>query len=509
MKTSRVKKVHSRKKKKIGSEIRRLRAVERRFLEMVNHFPGGGFGIMNLDLSLAFVAGQELNRMELGPDFFLGKKPADYLGQEVFDSVKHHYEAALKGESTTYELPFQGSSFLTRLSPVRGKDGSIEQVLAFILNIDQVKEAQKRSFENERLYQKLAENFPKGLVVVYDRSLRVTFIAGEELRIRGAVSKNFVGCHASEIASAESYRIVGPHLEAALKGKSGTYQVAFEDQFYLSHTVPLWDEKGEVEQVLLTSLNITQIKTAERELQKAFEREKELHELKSRFITIVSHEFRTPLTTILSSAELIALLGDNLTQEKRLEYLDRIKRGVGRMTALLNNILFLEKTQGKKLPFRPTPSQLKPVLENLVNETNGNHDHSHRITLQSRGLECDIGVDLHLVEPIVANLLSNAVKYSKPGSAVLLDVEYRGDDLVIRVEDEGIGIPSPEQLQLFHSFFRASNVGGIHGIGLGLSIVKECAEAHGGTIEVESEEHRGTRFRVLLPTRISELDRLD
>ncbi|MBL8991805.1 MAG: PAS domain-containing protein [Spirochaetia bacterium] len=504
-----MKKARSPRRKKIGAEIRRLRAVEKRFLEMVNHFPGGGFGIMNLDLSLSFVAGQELNRMELGPDYFLGKKPADYLGAEAYESVRHHYEAAQNGQSATYELSFQGSTFLTHLSPIRDKDGNMEQILALILNIDQVKEAQKRSLENERLYQKLAENFPNGLVVVYNRDLLVTFIAGEELRSRGADAKMFIGRHARDIGSEESYQVVGPHLEAALLGKSGTYQVAFEDQFYLSHTAPLWNDKGEVEQILLSSLNITQIKAAERELQKALAREKELHELKSRFITIVSHEFRTPLTTILSSAELIALLGDNLTQEKRIEYLDRIKRGVGRMTALLNNILFLEKTQGKKLPFRPSASRLKPVLENLVNETNGNHDHSHRISLQCRGLDGDIGIDLHLVEPIVANLLSNAVKYSKPGSAVLLDVEYRGEDLVIRVEDEGIGIPSPEQIQLFNSFFRASNVGGIHGIGLGLSIVKQCAEAHGGTVELDSQENRGSRFRVLLPAALSDIEQID
>lgn len=509
MKTSRAKATLSPKRKKIGAEIRRLRSVERRFLELMNYFPGAGFGIMNLDLSLAFVAGQELNRMELGPDFFLGKKPAEYLGQEVFDSVRHHYEAAVNGESTTYELPFQGSSFLTRLSPIRDKNGKIEQILAFILNIDQVKEAQKKSIENERLYQKLAENFPNGLVIVYDRNLRVNYIAGEELRIRKASAEAFLGLHASALAHPEAYRVIEPHLLAALEGKQGTYEVAQEDQFYVSHSAPLWNDKGVVEQILLTTLNITGVKAAERELQKALAHEKELHELKSRFITIVSHEFRTPLTTILSSAELIALLGDNLTPEKRGEYLDRIKRGVSRMTGLLNNILFLEKTQGKKLPFRPTPSLLRPVLENLVNETNGNHDHSHSIVLQCRGLDGEIGIDLHLVEPIVANLLSNAVKYSKPGSAVLLDVEYRGDDLVIRVEDEGIGIPSGEKIQLFNSFFRASNVGAIHGIGLGLSIVKQCAEAHGGTVELESEENCGSRFRVLIPAALTDLDRID
>ncbi len=496
--------------KDLQLELERLRRVEKQFKEITENFPSGGIVILDRDLNVTFVSGRDMKTLGHSREMFLGKKPAAILDPETVSLAMPRYEAAQRGEAQAFEMPFRGEYYMVHLTPILDQSGLVDHIVNISFNISDMKKAELQNQKNEQLYRKLAESFPNGMVIVFDLDLRVKYFAGQELIKRGVQGDQYLGKSVREISSPEDFTRIEPHLLKALQGEAVTYEVVSTvGDIYLSRVAPLLDEQGRVEKILLTSLNITEIRAVEKELQAALHKEKELHELKSRFITIVSHEFRTPLTSILSSSELIALLGDNLTPEKRGEYLDRIKRSVLRMNELLNNVLFLEKTQGKKLPFQPASTALLPLFEQIVKEIAVVHDHSHDIHLTHSALEGEIKVDVHLIEPIVINLLSNAIKYSAAGSRVHFDAAFRGEDLVLKIEDRGIGIPHSEQKNLFESFFRASNVGTIHGIGLGLSIVKECCEAHGGTIEVESEENRGTSFRVVIPVEMPVKHRLD
>lgn len=263
---------------------------------------------------------------------------------------------------------------------------------------------------------------------------------------------------------------------------------------------------------------MVQRKQAEGEVRKALSREKELTELKSRFISMTSHEFRTPLTTILSSAELLEHYTNQWTQEKKLTHLHRIQTAVKHMTKLLNDVLIIGKADAGKLEFNPAPLELENFCRNLVEELQLNDTNQHAITFTcSQGNEnfhvgevsANLGsnaspphpsLDEKLLRQILENLLSNAIKYSPPGSTVEFTLSRFPNQAVFQVQDRGMGIPSEDQKLLFETFHRASNVGTISGTGLGLAIVKRCVDIHQGQIAMESEVGAGTTFTVTLPT---------
>lgn len=235
------------------------------------------------------------------------------------------------------------------------------------------------------------------------------------------------------------------------------------------------------------------------EIRQALEKEKELSSLKSRFVTMASHEFRTPLTTILSSAELLEKYANKLVQEKKLQHLHRIQASVKHMTELLNNVLLIGKAEAGKLQFTPVPLDLAQFCRDLVEELQLGTGSNHTIAFASLG-ECSTAcMDEKLLRHILSNLLSNAIKYSPAGGTVNFELICNQGEAIFLVQDQGIGIPAADQAQLFNSFHRASNVGTISGTGLGLAIVKKSVDSHGGKITVKSEIGVGTTFTVTLP----------
>lgn len=234
------------------------------------------------------------------------------------------------------------------------------------------------------------------------------------------------------------------------------------------------------------------------EMQIALDKEKELSELKSRFVSMASHEFRTPLATILSSAELIEHYSHKWSEEKKLTHLERIQTAVKHMTQLLNDVLLIGKAEAGKLEFKPTAIALTQFCNNLVEEIQLTAS-NHTIAFCSQGEYTDTYMDEKLLRHILSNLLSNAIKYSPKASTVHFDLVCEQEKAVFCIQDQGIGIPVADQAQLFKSFHRASNVGTISGTGLGLAIVKKSVDLHGGNITVDSKVGVGTTFSVMLP----------
>jgi PAS domain S-box-containing protein len=252
--------------------------------------------------------------------------------------------------------------------------------------------------------------------------------------------------------------------------------------------------------VIWTFLDITDRKRSEAEIQEALEQQKALNELRSRFVAMTSHEFRTPLAAILSAGELLRDYGDRLPPSERAEILDSISAGVQRMSRMLDRVLLLGQADAKMLDFQPQTVDLPDLCRTLVNEAKAQHPGSRCEVVTGWGPGVGPGVyDEKLLRHIFGNLLSNAIKYSPGGGVVRFDVTREADDTVFEVADAGIGIPADEIPHLFGSFHRASNVGSIQGTGLGLAIVKNAVDMHGGRIEVTSRVGEGTRFTVRLP----------
>jgi PAS domain S-box-containing protein len=266
--------------------------------------------------------------------------------------------------------------------------------------------------------------------------------------------------------------------------------------------IPLHDAAGHVMGVLVTIEDITDRRRSEEEIHKTLEKEKELSDLKSRFITTTSHEFRTPLSIISSSAGLLEDYAHRLDEAKKLKHLQRIQAAVTYMTELLEDVLLINRVEAGKLGFNPIPLDWVEFCCELVEELQLGIHTNHTIALQidpAAALNPKAETDEKLLRQILSNLLSNAVKYSPTGSTVHFHLAYQDGAAIFQIKDAGIGIPLEDQVHLFESFHRAQNVGNISGTGLGLAIVKKCVEVHGGKIAVTSESGVGTTFTVQLP----------
>lgn len=238
---------------------------------------------------------------------------------------------------------------------------------------------------------------------------------------------------------------------------------------------------------------------AEAAIRVALEKEKELGEFKSRFWSMVAHEFRGPITSILSAAQLLEHHNHELPEDRRREYLFLIQESVRFMDQLLSDVLSLGRAQGGSLEFRPEPLSIAHFCRNLVEEIQFSSGSNHEIIFTYEG-DCSSEqlLDKRLLWHILSNLLSNAIKYSPEGGNVYLDLMCAEGELTFRVRDQGIGIPPEDQHHLFEPFHRANNVGSVPGTGLGLTMVKKCLELHGGQITVDSEVDAGTTFIVTL-----------
>lgn len=243
----------------------------------------------------------------------------------------------------------------------------------------------------------------------------------------------------------------------------------------------------------------TELEAARAELHQALNAERELGEMKSRFVGMVSHEFRTPLGVTMSAVEVIRHYDEKLTAEKRRELCDDIYSSTRNMASLMEHILLLGRVEAGKVGFKPVSLDLMGLFQKIVNEQDSASERRCRICIESEvGMEGAEG-DEALLRHIFGNLISNAVKYSPAGEQVDVKVGRRDGEVVCVIADRGIGIPEQDQERLFESFNRASNVGDIPGTGLGLVIVKRCVEFHGGSISLDSAPGRGTTFTVVLP----------
>lgn len=240
---------------------------------------------------------------------------------------------------------------------------------------------------------------------------------------------------------------------------------------------------------------IKQVKSAE-ELQKKAE---EISELRARYMSIASHEFRTPLTGIIMSVGLLERYSEKWSEEKKKQHLQRIENAAKNMNVLLEDVLTLGRTESGKLSFQPERINLVNFCNLLLEELQLGELTQQRIVFTNSGEFKDGYMDRKLLRHILTNLLSNAIKYSPQGSLVDFNLNFEENWAVFQIRDRGIGIPPTDLQKLFESFHRAANVGEIPGTGLGLSIVKNCVDLHQGQIYAESEVGQGTIFTVKLP----------
>jgi PAS domain S-box-containing protein len=395
-----------------------------------------------------------------------------------------------------------------RALPMHSPSGQLLRVIHLATNITWQLDTTKqlnveigRRTDSEAKYRAVVENVSEGILVT--AAGRILYANPKALELTAldeetAKSRPFI----EFIHPDDREKVLNNHMKR-LRGEAVENHYQFRVQH--SQSITRWLEisavmfEWEGTRATLNFLtDVTKKRQAEEDMRKALAHERELSELKSRFVAVASHEFRTPLAAILSSVELLDTYGASFPADERRELLGQIKTAVARMNGMVEQVLLTSRLELGKFKFEAKPLEVPDWLVQMMAELERGNPQASRISLTCDALDAPRTADPQLLRHIVVNLLGNALKYSDPDTPVQLAVRGVGDQLHLRITDQGIGIPEADLPRLFGSFHRGTNVGSISGTGIGLHIVKECVDLHRGQIEVNSRPGQGTTFTVRL-----------
>lgn len=448
----------------------------------------------------------------------LGFEPGELIGRQtrpLFPSEADYqrfgdeaYSALSRGETYETEVEFRrkdGSSFWCYLTGRAIKPGDLSAGTIWV---------QMDVTERHTLQEYLRATVVEREAVLQSSVVGIAFVRDRHfVWTNKAFEQDMLGFDPGELAgkssiltypSPELFEELGPRINQILMDR-GMFQI--EERVRRKDGNLIWclvsgrmvDRTDLSKGSIWTIVDISKRKAAEAELLESLAREKEASELKSRFVSMTSHEFRTPLAAIMSSTELLADYGDRLPATEKTELIEVIKSSVRRMTQMLEDILVIGKADAGRLDYKPGPVSIDALLERIVQEVRRTTQTTHELRIDNRLPRRTLWLDQRLFTHVLQNLLINAIKYSPKGDPVSVQLEPDGNGVRITVVDQGIGIPEADRAALFTSFHRGGNVGNISGTGLGLAIVKKAVDLHRGHIEVQSVLGKGSRFTVTLP----------
>ncbi len=390
------------------------------------------------------------------------------------------------------------------VTDVTEKQKAEEQLLRLNQTLEEkVLERTSELHQSEQLYKSIARNFPSGVISIFDNHLNYLFAEGQGLYELGIETEDLIGLNYLERIAPEAKEKVQAELKKVFSGQTRNFEVNVNQGTYLINATPLVDTNGHIDRILVVEKNITEQKEIEERLEDNLKTEKALNEMKSRFVSMASHEFRTPLTTINSSASLISKYHEKQRYENTDKHVKRIKGAVSNLTNILNDFLSIEKLESGRVDKKYSCVAIKELLHEVADEMGGLIKNGQTIEVKATEF-CKICTDKSVLKNILLNLVSNALKYSPENSPVYLTCNKEDNGVSLSVQDFGIGIPESDKENMFGRFFRAGNVLNIEGTGLGLNIVVKYLELIDGTINFESEENKGSIFKITLPLKNEE-----
>ena len=257
-------------------------------------------------------------------------------------------------------------------------------------------------------------------------------------------------------------------------------------------------EKQVKNRTLILEEAIEELEKTKKDLNKALAKEKELNELKSRFVSMASHEFRTPLTTMMSSLALVTKYGEHNDKASQTKHVSKIKNSINNLTDILNDFLSVSKLEEGRVENMPEEINLNSFITDIVSEMQSMATNEQQLLHKHTGNET-VCLDKKLLKNVLFNLISNAIKFSPTGGAIEIETKVQNSSVKISVTDNGIGISEEDQKHLFERFFRGKNATHIQGTGLGLNIVLKYAELMKGKLDFDSIENKGTTFTLIIP----------
>jgi PAS domain S-box-containing protein len=457
-----------------------------------------------------------------------GYTPEELIGKSVYElihpddvnqSIEKYIETVSSGKSFyTVSLRYlhkDGHYVWVEISTTLVSDqetGEMLETIGLVHDITERKQAEEALKKSEEKFRQLMESAPvatvitdtQGIVVLLNKITEQLFgytkaeLVGQDIEI--LVPKETDGIHLLEQAAATARIDKLQTISLDLTGlrKDGSI---FPANVQLSYI-----DTPEGGLVMSHIIDITSRIETETALKHALEHEKELGALKSRFVSMASHEFRTPLAAILATTDTLTHYRDRMDKDQITTRLDKIRSQVNHMKDIMDDVLQLSRMQAGYMDFKPEQGDFEALCREIIEDFEVHTKPGNRIHFESAGIPLYAVYDKRLIRQALANIISNGLKYSPAENAVHITLSSEAERVIFKVRDTGIGIPTSELNHLFEPFHRASNVGTISGTGLGLSITRQAIERHGGTVSLESQLGIGTIVTVILPRILAEVD---
>ncbi|HLY26726.1 MAG TPA: PAS domain S-box protein [Aggregatilineales bacterium] len=485
-----------------------IRGSEQRYRQVVDHIDDMIF-VRDLDGRILDVNPAACQALGYTRDELLERKVQDIEAPEFAALFAERTERLTAEGSTLNEgicVTKDGRYVDVSMSAIMMTYGGQPAVLSVRRDVTQRKRMEEALAHESDLLQALMDNLPDGIFFKDSRSrfTRINRAHAQYLGVEdpaealGKTDFDFRMPRLSKASQLEEHELMASGIPV-LDHIEWNPLSGGENRWYSSTKVPMRGKDGRIVGLVGISRDVTRYLQLETELRQALEQQQELNDLKSLFITTASHEFRTPLTTIASSAGLLEMASKRMTEEQQIKHLTKIQTAVTHIVQLLDDVLVLNETESDVLQFDPLPLDLMAFCSELIEELEMAPEYAGRLAFVPGDNARDILLDSKLTRQIVHNLLTNALKYSPAGGKARLELNWYSDHVEIRVVDEGIGIPEPDQKRIFETFYRGSNTHSISGTGLGLPIVKQAAERQGGSVNLSSKENIGTTVVVSLP----------
>ena len=448
-----------------------------------------------------------------------GKKPDELINTNVFSYLdsplaRHRKEKFDEVTRTGKPVRFDDSRnnryYDNYLHPVFDSKGNVEKIAVWVIEFTERKHAVDALKASEEKFRELAENIDD--VFWISRGEDILYISPAFEKIFGRSCKSIYNRPRSFLEAIHPDDLA--KVFKSLRSEKYMKEGIFNEEYRIIHTdgsvvwisartFPIF-KNGKLIRTVGIAEDISLRKKAEEVIQMALRKEKGLSGLKSRFISLVSHEFRTPLGLILSSTELLEIYGDRWGEEKKSEHFSRIKKAVENLTSLLTDVMTISKEDSGLLKVMPILIELVSFLKEIIEEAKSSAEKCPTIYFSTSNTKINITGDEKLLRHIFLNLLSNAIKYTATEKSIYVKLSKENELVLCEVADEGIGIEKEDMKEIFDPFSRGRNIGKVGGSGLGLAIVRKAIELHYGKISFKSKPGKGTSFIVELPIEYAE-----
>jgi PAS domain S-box-containing protein len=453
---------------------------------------------------------------QVTPEEMLGKRSSDFFRKELYTQFQEDEVFIM---NTGQSLVDRQEHFIRRDGvpqwhsttkvPLRNAQGEIVGLIGITRDISARKLAEQAARASEARFQLVIESAPD-YIHLTDLQGNILLSNAAAIRDSGYAADELIGRNLAEFLTERSHATLVSKFPDLLHGERVRQEIEFVRRdgsvaIMDCSGAAVMDEEGQPETLVIVQRDVTEQRRAQDMLERALHKERELGELKSRFVSMASHEFRTPLSTILAMTETLSVYRTRLTEEQIDQRLGKIREQIAYLKDIMEDFLQLARIQSGRIDFHPAPLDLDVLCREMIDEFESRPSMTRTICYKYPSAPRLVALDKKLMRQIISNLLSNAIKYSFPHTPIYVSLDYEQENgqenACLSVQDSGIGIPPDDLKHLFEPFHRATNVDTIPGTGIGLTITKQSVDLHQGHITINSEIGRGTTITICIPAR--------